>query len=185
MKFNCSNLCKQYNKNVILDGFTFTFESGLYLIVGKNGIGKSTLLKTLCGVVKPSNQNYELDKVKMAYLCEKIELFSSKVLPFLKSVSRINKIKYDIEKEMLIWNLPNKNILNLSKGNKQKLGILMLMLTDADMYILDEPTNALDELSIKLLKYYLKRLLEKGKIILISTHSKSLFDNFEYKEIVL
>ena len=185
MKFSCSNLYKQYNKNEILDGFTYAFEPGLYLIIGKNGIGKSTLLKTLCTIIKPSNTNYKLDKIKTAYLCEKIELLSSKVLPFLRSVAKINKVKYDIEKEMLVWNLPNKNILNLSKGNKQKLGILMLMLTEADMYILDEPTNALDELSINLLKYYLKRLLEKGKIVLISTHSKSVFDNFNYKEITL
>ena len=185
MNFSCSNLYKKYNENEILDGFTFTFEPGLYLIIGKNGIGKSTLLKTLCGIIKPSNDDYKLDKKKTAYLCEKIELLSSKVLPFLKSVAKINNVKYDIEKEMLIWNLPNKNILNLSKGNKQKLGILMLMLTDAEMYILDEPTNALDELSIKLLKCYLKRLLDKRKIVLISTHSKSIFDNFSYKEIPL
>ena len=94
MKFSCSNLYKQYNKNEILDGFTYAFEPGLYLIIGKNGIGKSTLLKTLCTIIKPSNTNYKLDKIKTAYLCEKIELLSSKVLPFLRSVAKINKVKY-------------------------------------------------------------------------------------------
>ena len=185
MTFSCSNLYKKYNRNLILNGFTYTFESGLYLVVGKNGIGKSTLLKTLCKVIKPNNSNYVLEKIKTAYLCEKIELLNSKVLPFLQSVARINKVKYDIQKEMNIWNLPNKNIYNLSKGNKQKLGILMLMLANADMYILDEPTNALDDLSIKLLKCYIKRLLDKDKIVLLSTHSKRIFEDFAYKEIVL
>ena len=185
MMASCSNIYKRYNRNLILNGFSYTFEPGLYLIVGKNGIGKSTLLKTLCGVIKPSNSNYVLDRIKTAYLCEKIELLNSKVLPFLKSVARINKMKYDIEKEMIIWNLPNKNIYNLSKGNKQKLGILMLMMADVDMYLLDEPTNALDDLSIRLLKCYIKRLLEKGKIVLISTHSKDVFEDLKYEEIML
>ena len=66
MIFNCSNLYKKYNRNLILNGFTYTFESGLYLVVGKNGIGKSTLLKTLCKVIKPNNSNYVIEKIKIA-----------------------------------------------------------------------------------------------------------------------
>ena len=68
MTFSCSNLYKKYNRNLILNGFTYTFESGLYLVVGKNGIGKSTLLKTLCKVIKPNNSNYVIEKIKTAYL---------------------------------------------------------------------------------------------------------------------
>ena len=185
MIFSCNKIYKKYNNNMILNNFSYKFETGLYLITGHNGIGKSTLLKTLCKVIKPTNLNYSIDKIKTAYLCEKIELLNSKVLPFLNSVAKINKVKYDIKKEMQIWNIPNKNIYNLSKGNKQKVGLLMLMLTNADLYILDEPTNALDELSIKLLKYYIKRLLENGKIVLVSTHSKEFFCDLGYKEVNL
>ena len=118
-------------------------------------------------------------------MCEKIELLNSKVLPFLKEVAKINNVRYDIEKEMLIWNIPNRNIYNLSKGNKQKLGIVMLMLTDVEMYVLDEPTNALDETSVQLLKCYIKRLLDKGKIVIVATHSINFFSDLNYKEIRL
>lgn len=185
MQFSCNKIYKKYQNNMILNNFSYTFNHGLYLVVGSNGVGKSTLLKTLCKVIEPSNPNFKIDKIKTAYLCEKIELLNSKVYPFLNSIAKINNVKYDISKEMLIWNIPNKNIYNLSKGNKQKIGIIMLMVTDVDMYVLDEPTNALDELSIKLLKCYIKRLLDKGKIVIIATHSIEIFSDFNYKEIRL
>lgn len=185
MTFSCNNIYKKYQNNLVINKFSYKFDSGLYLLTGINGIGKSTLLKIIAKVIKPTNYNFVIDNVKTAYLCEKIELLNCKVYPFLKAVSKINKIKLDIKNELIKWNVPNKNIYNLSKGNKQKIAIIMMMLTDAEIYLFDEPTNALDSSGIILFLDFIKRLIEKKKIVIISTHDQDYFKKFEYEEISL
>ena len=73
------------------------------------------------------------------------------------------------------YELPNKNISALSKGNMQKVGIIQMVLSEGDLYLFDEPTDGLDNISVELFVDDLKKLLEKGKTIIISTHKKSVY----------
>lgn len=183
MTFRVENVFKKYKKHYVLKRFNYEFSNGLYLFIGINGSGKSTTLKIISKIINPSNSNYYLSNVKVAYLCEKFELGNQKVLKFLKSIKRFNKSNLNIKGEMKKWDIPNKYINNLSKGNKQKCGILMMMLANRDIYLFDEPTDALDQKSIGLFTNYIKELIDKNKTVLIATHEKEYFKDFDYTEV--
>ena len=182
---NVKNIYKKYLSNMVLNNFNYSFESGLYLLIGINGIGKSTLLKIIARVINPSNINYSIDKLKVAYLCEKIELVNTKPSLYLKTICKINKTKCPIKDDLNIWNIPNKNIYNLSKGNKQKVAILSMKYTNADLYIFDEPTDSIDKDGIRLFCELISELVENDKIVIISTHEPSYFADISYEELQL
>ena len=75
------------------------------------------------------------------------------------------------------FQIPNKRIGELSKGNQQKLGLLQILDYEADCYILDEPLDGLDDYAKKLFKEILKEKLENNKIIILSLHNKSIFND--------
>ena len=183
MIFKVENISKKYGNNVVLRDFKYEFNSGLYLLVGKNGSGKSTLLKIICKLINPTNSDYKISMIKTAYLCEKIELGNGNIKVFLNSIKSLYKSKINIKEELKKWNIPNKNIESLSKGNKQKSAIIMMMLIRADLYIFDEPTDALDTHAVGLFIEFIKELLQQDKIVIISTHEKKYFENLKYNEV--
>lgn len=183
MIFKIENIFKKYKKNFVLQRFNYEFQSGLYLFIGINGSGKSTTLKILSKLINPTNNNYKISEAKVAYLCEKIEIGSTRVSTFLKSVKKLNNSKLNLKEEMKRWRLPNKLIPNLSKGNKQKCGIIMMKLAECDLYLFDEPTDALDEYSQKLFVDYIEELMKRDKIVIIATHEKSYFSGLKYTEV--
>lgn len=183
MTFKVDNLTKVYKKQRIIDRFSFEFNPGLYLFTGRNGSGKSTTIKMFADVIYPSNYSWYKSEARISYLCEKVELSNGKVTPFLKDILHLSKMTKNLKELMLKWNIPDKNMLHLSKGNKQKVGILMMLLSDSDLYLFDEPTDALDQKTIFLFVEAIKELLQKGKTVIISTHEKHYFAELNYKEI--
>ena len=183
MTFKLENVFKKYKKNYVLERFSYEFNEGLYLLIGPNGSGKSTTLKIISKMINPSNDNFSITKVKSAYLCEKFELGNQKVLSFLKSVKKLNNSKINLKEELKKWNIPNKYIANLSKGNKQKCGILMMKLAETEIYLFDEPTDALDQISIELFVEFINELIIRKKTILIATHEKEYFKSLQYVEV--
>lgn len=185
MIFKVRNIIKKYGKKIVLNKFSYEFKSGLYLLTGINGIGKSTLLKIISKIIYPSNDNYYITNTKVAYLCEKIELINIKVINFLNKIASINDVEVDLKKLIAEWKIPNKRINNLSKGNKQKVSILMMMLTDCEIYVFDEPTNALDEYAISKFINFVNSLINNEKTVIISTHDKECFKYIKHEEIRL
>ena len=183
MILNLTNISKKYETNIILRHFDYTFNEGLYLLIGRNGSGKSTLLKIISGLIYPTNSNYIINNVKVAYLCEKNELGNGNIFVFLNSINDLFKSKRNIKEELKKWDIPNKNINKLSKGNKQKSAIIMMSLVDADVYIFDEPTDALDTKSIGLFIDLISELINNKKTIIISTHEKKYFERLKYTEV--
>lgn len=183
MIFKVSNYTKYYSKKCVVKKFSFEFKPGLYLLTGRNGSGKSTTLKLLTDIIFPSNYTYQKNHIKMSFLCEHIELINVKVVEFLKLFTNLCNTKMNYKILMNEWKIPNKKMNSLSKGNKQKLGILMMLLSESDAYLFDEPTDALDVDSIKLFNNAIKDLLDKQKIVIIATHEKEYFSKLIYQEI--
>ena len=100
MSFDVENIHKRYGNNHVLTRFNFSFNKGLYLVRGINGIGKSTLLKILARVCNPTNVNYIIEKKKVAFLCEKVELANIKPSSFLNTICKINNTKFNIEEDL-------------------------------------------------------------------------------------
>ena len=185
------NIEKSYGNNVILSNSTLEINTGgIYILQGKNGSGKSTIIKLITGLIYKTSGIIEKD-ISISYLPDKYNM--PKLMNVKKYIDHIIHMSNSSESDEYLLNLyqiPNKRIGELSKGNQQKLGILQTFLLDADCYILDEPLDGLDDFAKKLLKRNIIEKLEDNKIILMSLHNKTYFKDlkptiFEIKDGIL
>ena len=208
MKIVLENVCKSFNHNLVLDKINVTFESGkIYGLNGRNGSGKSVLLKLLCGIYNVSDGSilYDGKPIKEAIIANKVRALIEKPSFFpdltgfenLQLLAKIQNIisDEDILKAMEIVNLSSEKDKKFSKyslGMKQKLGIAQVIMANPDVLFLDEPFNGVDTVSIKKIIDFLKILKKEGKLIIISSHiSEDLkladeiynFDNFKIKKV--
>ena len=173
-----TDVSKRYKNHFALKNININIEKGkLYLFVGENGSGKSTTIKLISKVIfNNSGGIIENNFEKIVYLpdkCSYTKLLNVKTYlsMYLSKSTNINKI----EEKMKEYHLENKMIASLSKGMLQKLGILQIILSNADLYIFDEPLNGLDKVSTQKFKSDIKKLIENEKTVIISTHSRMLF----------
>lgn len=206
MELEIKNLSKSFKKITVLNNINLKMSSGnIYGFYGRNGAGKSVLLKLISGFYIPTegeilfdNVNYNL---KLEYppnlraLIEKPN-FLPDLTGFenLKLLANIQKkiSDNDIVNALKIVNLyeeKDKKYCKYSLGMKQKLGIAQAIMEDPKILILDEPFNGIEEKTVKKLIDYLKKEKDKDKLIIISTHIKEdlnklsdkifIFDNGE------
>ena len=189
MKLEINNLSKTLDNNIILDNINMSLESGnIYGFIGRNGSGKTMLLKVICGFVKPTSgtilindenaltNNYFNNEIRA--LIEKPN-FINNLSGFdnLKLLASINN-KID-DKIILTWLdkvglLEEKDKLysKYSLGMKQKLGIVQALMEDTKIILLDEPLNGIDENSVNIIRNILLEEKNKDKLIIIATHIK-------------
>lgn len=157
----------------LLPAISFTIKSGTRLaITGFNGIGKSTLLKTLVGQLKPISGSYRfVDDAIIAYFEQEHNFDNPNLTPFME-ISNLypqmdqKEIRSNLAKVGLIKDTPMQPIKTLSGGEQSKLKLCKIMLQKANVLILDEPTNHLDANArtdlLKALKKY------QGTVIFVS-----------------
>lgn len=179
-------------KRTILSLDTLTFKYGNIIgIVGKNGIGKSTFAKIVCGLQKQSSGEIIKDgkrlssknRVKNNLLVMQevhCQLFTDSVY---NEVSLMSKIKdkdtvHTRLKDMHIEHLEYRNPHTLSGGQKQKVIILSALLSDKNILFFDEPTSGLDYSSMKIVAENIRKIKREEKLILIISH------DFEFLEAV-
>jgi ABC-type multidrug transport system ATPase subunit len=157
--------------------YDFKIEKGQSILIsGENGAGKSTLIRLILGFIKPDEGEIKRKKIKMSYLPEHILLPPFiKVKAYIEGFAKIKKA--DIDWEVIeSFELPlNKSIYELSKGNIQKLGIILTMLGSSDLLIFDEPLSGLDDHMKCLFIDHLKYLKSSGKSFIISSHEPNRF----------
>lgn len=198
MKIEIKNLCKKFKKNIVLQNINLELTSGnIYGLNGRNGAGKSVLLKIICGLYEPTTGKVLFDGKaytknnlyipNMRALIEKpnffLELTGYENLLLLAKIQ--NKIgKSEIEKALKDVNLfeeKDKKYSEYSLGMKQKLGIAQVFMEDPAIIILDEPFNGLEESSVEKISQMLKEEKKRGKLIIISTHIKEDLENLSDK----
>src|SRR5690625_1574760 len=159
-------------------------EKDKILITGINGSGKSTLIKLITKYIKPDKGEVIYYKsIKINYLEEIISLtLNIKVIDYIRQIEKIKKASFNYHLFQILTFPLNKNIFELSKGNKQKLALYITLFNQSNIYILDEPLNGLDNKTQKLLINYLNNLNET---IVIVTHYKNDYIDFINKEIEL
>ncbi|MCB2360024.1 ATP-binding cassette domain-containing protein [Clostridium estertheticum] len=183
----------QLNKTIkgkeILKDITISFEKGkIHGIFGRNGSGKTMLFRTICSLIKPSSGTIEINgKVlnKDIYFPESIGVIieSPGFWPHftgfenLKTLASIKNIISDeeIRKSIVRVGLdPNNNIAfkKYSLGMKQRLAIAQAIMEKPDLLILDEPTNAIDEEGISIIRDIILEEKARGATILIASHNK-------------
>ncbi|MGL5152937.1 MAG: ABC transporter ATP-binding protein [Clostridium sp.] len=175
--------------NEILRNVNGNFESGkIYGIFGRNGSGKTMFFRALSGLIKIDSGEIKINNevlrkdIDFPRSCG-ILLESAGFWPEysayenLKQLSKIKNLIGDeeINKTLELVGLnpkDNKKVRKFSLGMKQKLGIAQAIMEKPDIIILDEPTNGLDDVSIKNVREILKKEKERGALILLASHNK-------------
>ena len=198
-----SNLSKKIRGSQVLTDINLELKGGtVYGVSGKNGCGKTMLMRSICGLIKPTQGEIEINGKILwkdisfpqsigalienpAFLGGYTGFENLRILADIKGIATNEQIKETIAKLGLDPE-DKRKYRKYSLGMKQKLGIACAIMEKPDVIILDEPINAIDEKGVTLVEEVLNELKEEGKIILIACHDKEelelLSDTIFYME---
>lgn len=185
-------LVKRYKNQVVLDDVNMTVNKGdIYGFVGENGSGKTTLIRMLSGLIFPEAGTYSLfgidykdpnvisSRKKMGAIVESPSIYSNMTArdnlymqATILGIHDEGRIKWALDTVGLGYLYDDKKLAgNYSLGMRQRLGIAMALMSQADLLILDEPLNGLDPEGIVEIRNLVLRLnLEFGITFIISSH---------------
>ena len=185
------NLVKNYGKTKALDGISLKIEVGeLYGFVGPNGAGKTTTMRIISGLIPADSGKIiihgidaakDINKVKsrIGYVPDFFGVYDNlRVIEYIEFfASAYNVIGREAERRCLrlldehgLGDKPDFFVDDLSRGQKQRLGLARAMVHNPDILILDEPTSGMDPKGRIETRDILRRLNESGKTIIISSH---------------
>ncbi len=180
------HISKSYGSEVALSDISFSLRKGEIVgLLGVNGAGKSTLMKILSGIIHPnagrvtfSEQEFSTDslalKKQIGYLSEDNPLYEDmyvkEYLEYVRGIYDVDKLRVvEVIEKTGLQKEYKKKIRDLSKGNRQRVGIAQALINDPLFLILDEATSGLDPNQRESLNRLLIEL-SIDKIILFSTH---------------
>ncbi len=182
------NVCKQYNRKMVLEDVSLIFESGsIYGLVGPNGCGKTTLMRCICGFTHPTSGTVTVDGKVIGKDCDfapstGIIIETPGFLPhysarrnlaILAGISgKASKERMD-EVIRLVGLDPDdkKPVGKYSLGMRQRLGIAQAIMEKPNTLILDEPFNGLDKDGVRDIHALLQEQKAQGKTIILASHS--------------
>lgn len=179
----CHNLCKIYDNKTILNHINLTIPRGKIIgLLGRNGAGKSTFIKSLSGLVTPTSGEILIDgqpigvnsKNLISYLPERTYLDKTMTVQqalyyFAEFYQNFNLKKATALVQDLSLNLDTK-ISKMSKGMQEKLQLILVMSRKAKLYILDEPLGGIDPATRDYILDTILSNFSAGASVLISTH---------------
>lgn len=186
---------KSFSGKQILHDVSFTVTSGKAMgFLGRNGAGKTTTIRTLMDVFKADSGEFTLDgkpfiptHYRVGYLPEERGLYGKEnildqLIYFATLRGATHKdakasADYWIERFELGYAKNNK-LETLSKGNQQKIQIAQALLNDPEIVILDEPFSGLDPVNSQILKDVIVELIQKGKLVIFSSHQMNYVEEF-------
>lgn len=207
MSLSVNNLTKKYGDKVVVDDLSFEIKKpGVYALLGTNGAGKTTTLRIILGMlVKDGGEvlwnGKPLDAVRtnVGYLAEERGLYPKyslldQLLYFakLRSVPKktaMSRIEYWSERLAVTeYIFPPKvkgkksskasSAEQLSKGNQQKIQLMVSLISDPELIILDEPLSGLDPVNTDLFKSIIREEITKNKYLILSSHQMPTIEEF-------
>ncbi len=179
-----SDICKSFGEKKVIDDFTYIFlRDDRIGIIGKNGCGKSTLMKIITGNLKPDSGSVEIgDTVRIGYFMQENEPLDEKmtVLEFVRSIGEYvttatGKATASQMCEKFLFGPKSQwtPISKLSGGEKRRLYLLSVLMSAPNFLILDEPTNDLDIETLEILEDYLDGF---AGIVIVVSHDRYFLD---------
>jgi len=176
---NVTNLTKKFDDKTLFKNVNFSISNNKKIaLVGKNGCGKTTLFKMINGLVEPTRGNITITNENIKYIPQQFSFPDELVGIYLEEFLEYPSEHYKIDK--LISKLDFKNydpyqeIKTLSEGQKMKIKIIEMMLSDPTVLFIDEPTNHLDIEGIEWFEDYINSL--DLSVIMIS-HDRTFLNN--------
>lgn len=177
------NLYKNYGEKQVLNNITLTVPRGKIIgLLGKNGTGKTTLIKLINGLLTPTEGEIIFEgkkigpqsKLNIAYLPERTYLDKSMTINETLKFFKEFYSNFDIDKAKdLLKKLDldeNQKIIKMSKGMQEKVQLVLVMSRKADLYILDEPLGGVDPATRDYILDTILTNFNEGASIIISTH---------------
>lgn len=200
MELTVRGLCKSFSlpdgsKKQALQGVSFSAESGAPLgLLGRNGAGKTTVMRIIMGVFPPDSGEVLLDgvpvsreRVSFGYLPEERGLYRKltveEQMVYFGKLRGLSKVAAKASASELIerlgMNEHAKNKLEtLSKGNQQKIQLGVALMGKPDVIILDEPFSGLDPVNAVQLKQVIAEQSDRGALVIFSSHQMSAVEDF-------
>lgn len=175
-------------KTQILKDINKTFEKGkIHGLIGRNGSGKTMLMKCICGFIKPTEGEIKVFGKKIGKDCDfpdsvGIIIETPGFIPYYSGYKNL-KLLADLNRKITDEQVKNamnqvglapelkRHVKKYSLGMRQRLGLAQAIMENPDLLILDEPMNGLDKDGVSDMRKYLLELKEQGKTILIASHS--------------
>ncbi|WP_299121940.1 ABC transporter ATP-binding protein [uncultured Winogradskyella sp.] len=186
-----TNLYKKFGKNDVLNGIDLSIkEGGIFAVLGPNGSGKTTIIKTILGMVIPdrgsikvfntdvknnSDYRHQIDYLpQIANFPSNLKV--SELIKMIKDLRGKTDADQNLIEKFKLGPFLNKKLGTLSGGTKQKVNIVLTFMFNSPIIILDEPTTGLDPISLIRLKELIEVEKSKGKTILITSHIMSFVE---------
>ncbi|WP_439239617.1 cytochrome c biogenesis heme-transporting ATPase CcmA [Lonepinella sp. BR2919] len=179
----------QRGDNLLFAGLSLRFQAGDFVqIEGRNGIGKTSLLRILTGLAQPlrgkvrwnlheisqCREDYQYDLLYLGHLSGiKSELTVWENLKFYQQVSHClqgNDVLWQALEKVGLLGYEDIVASQLSAGQQKRIGLARLWLSKAPLWILDEPFNAIDKNGVKMLIAHLEQHCQQGGIVIITSH---------------
>lgn len=195
MELSIKNLKKSFGDKQVLKDVSIDVTSGkAFGILGRNGAGKSTTIRILMDVFQADGGQITIDDkpinrntIKIGYLPEERGLYQKneimEQLIYFASLKGLNKKTasenaMNLMEKLEMTEYKNKKLNSLSKGNQQKIQLIVALISDPDIVILDEPFSGLDPVNATLLKDIVKELSHNNKLVLFSSHQMNYIEEF-------
>ena len=204
MYIQFNNIKKSFDGNTVLDVENLQIEKGeIVSIIGKNGSGKSTLIKILCGLLYQDQGECMVDNIsnKNSKIREHTKLVLESGGGYYDYLTATENIMYFLGLNHVNYNenevnnlmdkldfteFRDKKVSELSQGNRQKLSLIVTLLTNPDIICLDEPTNGLDINSMNILLNFLHKIaVEDQKTVIFTSHDLSFMKNINSRLILI
>lgn len=182
-------ISKRYSNKQILQDITLkVMDQQVISILGGNGTGKSTLLRLIAGLDRPSSGKvtYATNQLTIGYVPERFpKLIRFTPSEYLTSIGKMNGISAasldqtiaDYLERFRLNDVAHQRIHDLSKGNIQKVGIIQAIVARPDLLILDEPISGLDLYAQNELLLIIDELKAQGTTIILTYHEANMFEN--------
>ena len=193
MKIEIQNVTKRIKDATVLDGVSLTMQSGtVYGLRGKNGSGKTMLMRAICGLILPTEGTIAIDGEVMgkdisfprsvgalietpAFIPGYTGLRNLQILASIQKRADQAQVEEAIRRVGLEPS-DKRKYKKYSLGMKQRLGIAAAIMEKPDLIVLDEPINALDEKGVELVRQILHEEKARGALIIVACHDKEELD---------
>lgn len=194
-------LTKFYGRDVGVENVTFSVERGeVFGFLGPNGAGKTTTIRALLGLIKISNGSAFLlgqdvsragpaARKSVGYLPGALALYRNmNGHAYLNFISRLRGGHYQAEIESLAERLSldlHRRIRDLSKGNRQKIGVIQAFMHSPEVLVLDEPTMGLDPIIQREFQNLVQEAAHSGAAVLLSSHVLSEVEHLAHQVAII
>jgi len=202
MSLKVENVSKTYGDKEVVKSISFTMEKpGVFGLLGSNGAGKTTTIRMILGIIGKDKGIIEWNgkkvnkkNVRFGYLPEERGIYSkAKLFDQLMYFAELKGMeKQEAQKSIKDWckkldleDYMYKPAEQLSKGNQQKVQLMIAMLHKPELLILDEPFSGLDPVNTKIIREVINELIKQGTYIILSSHQMSVVEEYCQNIIIL